>query len=265
MEDKDKYAVVKAETGGAIALPDYIKPATSGAMGELDRDDLVLPRLAVAQPTAPELVRGGTKYIPGLNQGDLFNTLTREKVEQPARVVVVRREPTRAIEFAPMEDGGGIVDRNVPTTKDADGRYTDPRMRFTEDENGETVKPVATELREYVALLLTPTGLEPIVLSFKGTSLGAAKALNSLLTLPLRGRKVEPWARVVAVVANPTKNAKGAYFVFGVTQVGMADAATYRTAEETLKGFSGRKVADDQELESAPAPGREPGSDDAEF
>lgn len=245
MVDKSN-ALVKQEAGGALALPDYVKAGDTRGHEGIEQGDLILPRLAVAQPTSPELQKGDPKYIAGLVAGDLFNTVTRESYgEGPVRVVIVRREKPRAVEFWPMDskEGSGIRDLNVP--------LTDPRCQFGADGS----KPVATEFREYIAILADT--YEPIALSFKGTSLKTAKMLNTLLEMPYRGKPVAYFARVYAITAALKKNEKGAFYVFGAAQDGFADLTAYQLAESTYESLKGRKLAVDEEVLSADTEGAE--------
>lgn len=228
-----------AKQGGALALPSYIKAGDTRGHEGLEQGDLILPRLAVAQPTSPELQKGDPKYIGGLGAGDMFNTVTRESYgEGPVRVVIVRREKRRAMLFAPLEDGGGILERDIP--------LTDPRCQWDGDQ-----KPLATEFREYIAIRADTC--EPIALSFKGTSLNTGKMLNTLLELPAKdpatGKlcQVPYFARVFAVVASLKKNEKGAFYVFGIKQDGFASPDAFQVAETTYESLAGRALAVDVE------------------
>lgn len=230
-------ALIKSEPAALAVLPDYIKTGDSRGHEGIEQGDLILPRLAVAQPTSPELQKGDPKYIAGLSAGDLFNTVTRESYgEGPVRVVIIRREKPRAIEFNPLDEGGGIRDLNVP--------LTDPRCHF--GPNGE--RPTATEFREYIAVLAD--SLEPIALSFKGTSLKTAKMLNTLLEMPYKGKVVPYFARVFAISAALKKNEKGAFYVFAVTQDGFASEQAYALAESTYENLQGRSLAMDADVVS---------------
>lgn len=241
---KESSALVKAEPAGALVLPEYVKAGDTRGHEGIEQNDLILPRLAVAQPTSPELVRGEPKYIAGLQAGDLFNTVTRESYGQgPVRVVIVRREKPRAVEFAPMAEGGGIRDMNVP--------LTDPRCQF--GANGE--RPAATEFREYIAVLADT--LEPIALSFKGTSLKSAKMLNTLLEMPFKGKSIPYFARVFAITASLKSNEKGKFYVFGAVQDGFASPDAFQFAEGTYENLKGQKLAVDAEVVHPDAEGAE--------
>jgi len=228
----------KMEAPGALAVPDYVKTGDARGHEGIEQGDLILPRLAVAQPTSPELTKGDPKHIQGLTAGDLFNTVTRESYgEGPVRVIIVRREKRRAMEFNPISEGGGIKDRDVA--------LTDPRCAFGPD--GEP--PVATEFREYVAFLADT--YEPIALSFKGTSLNSAKMLNTLLEMPVKGQQVAYFAKVFGITAALKKNDKGSFYVFGVSQLGYADETAYNLGAQTYENMKGRALALDESADDA--------------
>ncbi len=256
MVDKNQALTKADEPGAIVAMPEYVKPGDTRGHEGLERTDVVLPRLAVAQPTSPELQRGNPKFIPGLAAGDLFNTVSRKAYGPgPVKVVIVRREKPRAVEFNPIKDGGGIRDLRVP--------LTDPRCQF--GPNGEP--PVATVFREYVAILADT--YEPIALSFKGTSLKTALALNTLLEEREVQRDaagkvtgvgaVAYFARVYEISVALKTNEKGAFYVFGVQKVNgaWADPTSYRLAESTYEGLKGQTLAVDEDAISPDAPNAE--------
>src|SRR5579872_451725 len=119
----------------------------------IGREDILLPRVGLAQKTSPEIdpTQVG-KYIEGLQFTDMFNSLTKQPYGKgPLHFVIIRRDNPRFIEFNPLEQGGGIKDMNVPAG--------DPRALFTTGPNGERVKPAATMFYDFIVLLLT--GLDP--------------------------------------------------------------------------------------------------------
>lgn len=184
-----------ATTGpAALAVPDYITGGGPAGSENIGVQDITLPRLALAQALSPQVDPDNDLYIDGLRNGDMFNSLTSTSYGRgPVPVVIVRVEAPRWIEFDP-KDRSVIVDRDIPEG--------DPRTTW----DGNT-PPAATEFRDYLALH-AETG-EPIGLSFKGTSLRAAKDLNSLI-------KLYP-NQVYNIGTAQKKNEKGSFYIFKVT------------------------------------------------
>jgi hypothetical protein len=228
MSKNTKAEIVPFQAGGALAtVPDYIKTDDTRGKENITRDDITLPRLALAQALSPELDKTDDKFIPGLANGDLFNTLTREAAPEGGYLaVVVRVEPPRWVEFYPRDskEGSGIKDPNVPAG--------DPRTEW--GPNGEP--PVATLFRDYIAINAT-TG-EPIGLSFKGSSLRAGKDLNSLIKLA----PGPTWGQVYRITAAGRKNEHGAFFVFKVGAAGFPSKEAYTAAERVFEQFATANV-----------------------
>jgi hypothetical protein len=226
----------------ALARPSFIPADDSRGTENIKKEDLILPRLSLAQPQSPELDETGPKAVPGLKKGDAFNSLTGQVYgKAPLDVVVVRIEEDRFVEFNPLDEGGGIKDFNVPAD--------DPRTKFTTGADGKGIKPVATRFSEFVALRLPER--EPIALSFKGAGLKAAKTLKSLIAL--RG-KVPSFASVFTLMPTVVTNSKGTFSVFVVRMKGNVDEEAYNAASALYDSFKDRELAVE----------REPGSDDGE-
>lgn len=225
-----KDAIAKVETGGALALPDYAQTGTRKGADVITTEDLVMPRLALAQQLSPELEEGNPKYIDGLKAGDAFNTLTGAVYgKDPLKVIIVRVDPPRFVEFRPRSEGGGIVDFNVPAD--------DPRTKFGED--GE--KPVATKFMEYVALL--GEELEPVALSFKGSGLKTARQLNGLIKF----RNADSYASVFELTPVKMSNDKGTYYTFNVRLAGNTPEEAFNYAAQVFDAVADKTIVTERE------------------
>lgn len=178
---------------GALSIPQSIASMVVAARPEgrdegtlgtehIGKDDILVPRLALCQPTSPEMNRSHARYIDGLKLADLFNSVTRQNYGVgPLYFSIFRADRPRGVEFRPLEAGGGIVDPNVP--------LDDPRMQFGEVDpaTGKARKPQATKFYDFMCLLLSGLDMaDPlqnvVSLSLKGTGLKAARMLNMLIT-----------------------------------------------------------------------------------
>ena len=169
-------AVAQVPTTASEAIDAAFKTAISQPLPEgregledFTREDILIPRLSLAQPLSPQVIEGDPRYIKGLTPGMFFNSITNEVYGKEVFVQIIKKEPLRAMEFFPQADGGGVKDPNV-------GMH-DERLKWGED--GE--KPVATLFRDYLARVM-PTE-EFIALSFKSSGIKAAKTLNGLIVL----------------------------------------------------------------------------------
>jgi hypothetical protein len=219
-------AIVKKQPA-ALALPTFVDPTDRRGAENITGEDIRLPRLSLAQALSPEVLKGDPKRIDGLESGDIFSNLLQTNYKQgPVTVVVVRREPPRAMEFYPKgsKEGQGIKDRSVP--------LDDPRCKFQKD----GTPPSATVFNEYVAF--DAETKEPFILSFKSTSSGAARALNTFLTL----RKGPAFATTFKISSASKVYDQGPCFVFTVQPGGPVDQETFNYASEMYDSLKGRDV-----------------------
>jgi hypothetical protein len=219
------------QTKALTQVPAYVPTGREG-LEDMTKEDVLIPRLALAQALSPQVTEGDPAFIPSLKVGDMFNSMTGEVYGREVYIQIIRKDPPRAMEFFPQDDGGGVKDPNVP--------LDDPRMQWGED--GE--KPLATLFRDYIARIL-PSG-EMIALSFKGSGIKVARALNGLLVLRNRpiyaGRyrfttavELKPKPHQVYKVANAEwcndeQIAEGAAMYAAVKDLNLAEQV-HRTAE----------------------------------
>jgi hypothetical protein len=242
-----KQELEKIDENLALERPEWIKTGDTGTE-HITKDDLRLPRLALAQGLSPQINDPSSpKFIEGLRQGDMFNDLTSEIYGRgPMNFMIVRSDPSRYVEFFPRESGGGVKDLNVPAN--------DPRTRFSVDPvTGQSLKPIATRFYDYIILLYPFDHANPmknmIALSFKSSGLKTARELNSLIKM----RNADLWTGVYQLTSATEKNSKGTFAVFQVKNAGWpknpADVEVAKQIFDSIK---------DKKFEIA----REPGDDD---
>ncbi|HUT58389.1 MAG TPA: hypothetical protein VNA25_11145 [Phycisphaerae bacterium] len=210
---------------GALMVPDYVKNAAGPAGREnIRREDLTLPRLALAQALSPQVNPDDDAYIDGLRNGDLFNSLTGEAYGRgPVEVLVIRVEPVRYMEFDPNERAN-ILDRDVPEG--------DPRTMWGAD----GAKPKATKFMDFLALHAETA--EPIGLSFKDTSLKAGKDVNTFLEMYPK--------RAIRIGTAQKKNEHGSFYVYTATLGNYAAECAYQAQETLLAGWASGTVTVDK-------------------
>ena len=70
-------AKVEKQPFGLVKVPEYLRGQGQKGLEEVGRDDMILPRLAIAQSGSPAFKKASRDRIEGLEEGDLYNTLTR--------------------------------------------------------------------------------------------------------------------------------------------------------------------------------------------
>jgi len=222
----------------ALAIPDFADPKDrDGDENPVTAQDIRLPRLALAQGLSPEIQKNDPKKIEGLEAGDIFSNLLQTNYKNgPVEVVIVRREKPRAMEFWPkkgkpnyVEGKKGIKDRSVP--------LEDPRCKFAED----GTPPIATIFHEYVAFDVETR--EPFILSFKNTSTGAAKALDTFYSM----RKGAWFATTFKVSSALKQFTEAPAYIFNVQPGRAIDKDTYDYALKMREDLKGREVAAPEE------------------
>lgn len=165
---KDELA--KQTNDIAIApRPDYIPKGSRRGLEDITKKDMLVPRLALAQPLSPQVTEGDPLFVAGMKPGDLFNSITNQNYGREVTVQIVRKDKLRAMQFKSQDAGGGVLDPDVP--------LNDDRLKW--GENGE--KPIATLFRDYLAVIIPSHEL--IALSFKSSGIAVAKKLNGLMGL----------------------------------------------------------------------------------
>lgn len=239
MAKEEKKDALTVAAGAMLALPDHVKRGGFEGRENVSSEDKTMPRLAVAQKLSPEVEKGHEKYVPGLEEGMLFNSLTGSIYgDGTVEVIVVRHEPARFIEFYPRDskEGKGIKDFNVPAG--------DPRTEF--GEKGE--KPVATKFLESIALRVGRDAggkvvLEPLALSFKGSSLKAGRNLRGL------GEAINApsFAAVYALTPARQTNEHGTFYVITSRFSRWTTPEEYAFAEKMFEGLKGQELVTNRE------------------
>lgn len=209
MADAELVKAPQATSLAESGRPDWL-PRTNEGTEHIGKDDIRIPRLSIAQGLSPQLKRNDPKYIDGLRVGDLFNDLTGQIYQAlPIPFYIVRADPPRWVEFKPREEGGGIVDPNVPPD--------DPRCQWTTNEKNERQKPIATMFYDYI-ILLWPSR-EMIALSLKSSGIKHAKNLNGLIKL----RNAPLWSGRYTVDVKEEPSPNGPFPNFVLKNSGFVD------------------------------------------
>jgi hypothetical protein len=229
-------ALVETPKNTALARPDFIPQSTAGT-DHITKDDIQLPRLALAQGLTPQVQADKE----GFKTGVLFNSVTEELLGTgPIDFYIVRADRPRFIEFFPRASGGGVKDMNVPAN--------DPRTQFTKDENGKSVKPLATKFYDFLIVIADRLAADPmnalIALSFKSSGLKTARTLNNLVKF----RNAPLFAGKYRLTTEKVTDAKGTYAVYKVENAGFVqEKATYDVLEGLFSALADKAVTIDRD------------------
>lgn len=230
----------------ALARPAFIKEGDRRGTENITTADIRPPALRIAQAMTPEAKASEPVYVEGLREGMFFNSITKEIYgSKTLGLVVVNQLGHRHVEFAPMNEGGGVVDFNVP-----DG---DPRTEFTttvKDGKEVRVKPRATKFYDYLVLVVLEDGRRILsTLSFKSTQLKKAEILNTILL----GSKLPSFAHHFKVTPIPEKRGQYSYFGWRIDPAGFVSEEVYNEASAIYDSLKGKKVVVEVENDDAKA------------
>jgi len=215
-------------------LPEYLQTYVGETgLEELNQQDLVIPRLALCQSMSPQRKKGNALYIEDLEEGQFFNTVTREIYgEGPLDVTPLFVFKSR-IFFLPMESGGGI------RCLSPDGQHCalnngGPCTRDTFGADG--TKPDCSILYNY-PVVIHGRPLEPLVVSLKSAGVKVAKTWNSMMRL--RGGPV--FSGIYRMEAVIDKNKAGQeYYQLSFSNMGRVTPEFFAEALKLYTNLKGR-------------------------
>jgi hypothetical protein len=210
-------------TTPTLTVPSYLESNSGVGLEHFSPDDVAMPRLSLAQAMSDQVNPTHAERLEGLEVGDFFNSVSGIVYGHgPLRFSILCSYPPRGIEFAPMEQGGGVVDRSVP--------LNDPRMMF--GANGEA--PQATRFYDYVLMLDPGEREEMISMSLARSGVKAAKSLNGLARM--RGSDI--YTGIYTAESVPKTTQQGSYMTWRFRNDGFIAeelVERYRTHHVNLK------------------------------
>ncbi len=197
---------------------------------EVGANEMVVPRLTLTQGVTPQRQRSDPRYIPGLEEGQFFNSLTKQIYGDRVVVTPMFFRKTR-IYFKDINEGGGLICR-APHGNDCQLNNGGPCLHSAWGKDGQS--PACTEFYNYPCLLY-PTR-ELIVVSLKVTGIRAGREWNSMM----RFRGADPFAGIYELKAVPARNKTGqTYFTYQISNAkeegGWVSAEQFQENEKMYK------------------------------
>jgi hypothetical protein len=111
-KSQNRGEIVKPAANNQLAVqqevPEYLKGLGREGLEEMDRSDFVLPRIAIAQTLSPALKKNKPQYIEHLEEGQMYNTVTKEIYGEDLFFIAVMFSKARIL-FEDINKGGGIL------------------------------------------------------------------------------------------------------------------------------------------------------------
>jgi hypothetical protein len=214
------------------AIPEHLRGEAGNRDGKdgLGDNDMLIPRLKLAQSMTPERKRTNENYNPDLQEGEFFNSVTGEVYGTTVKVIPLHffeehvefdeetRKPIRIYERG-----------ELPAHKD---------LQYT---NG--VKPKVTTFKCRMSLLLKEDGtVEPIVVGFK--YVGKTKTPTSKWNTLIQEKNFPSYAYSYILESVGRTNDKGDYFSGKFTRGEFTPVELFQSAKEFYSALqeSGVKV-----------------------
>lgn len=240
VQEAPTTAVATIAASGAMSTRQSADIADKRGKENIGKEDIRVPRIAIAQKTSPEIMRGEERYIEGVEFTHLFNTLTRESYGNGPITIVPIINRKRAMEF---DDEQKIVDFDVPV-EFKDGRYVDERLNFNEKTDE---KPTATLFYEFVVLVVKgDEAPELALLSLKTTQVRTAQ---DFLTI-IKGRKGAAWDGQYKLSTTKKKFPKGEAGVYKILPAGPTSDEVAAYAEAMYEGLKDKNIVSDVDAQA---------------
>ena len=258
MKNKEQSEALETKKPAALAVPAFMQGSTGAGTEQIGREDMTLPRLAIAQSNSPAAKKSSPERIQGLEEGQLYNTLSREIVGEAVELIPILYFPSY-IKFAGEGETGvkGIRSNadNIPPAE----------LEF--GEAGE--KPVWTKLFNFLCLI--PSRGEIVIVSMKSTGAKVAKQWNSWLrkSVKTEGGKVwqpDAFSFSYALKTVAEHKDKFDYFNFEVDfekRKIVDNADTYNACKAIFTDFSGVDLS--QRMDTSGLETEAKGSEDVPF
>lgn len=230
----------KDGTNLPAVIDDLIADAGRG-VENIGIEDIKPPRLVLCQAGTPQRKTDDPKQIAGLQELDLFNNLSNEIYGRTARFSVISVLGHTHIEFYPSVGAQtGVKEFDIPDD--------DPRCQWTEDAEGNRVKPIATKFYNYLVWLTDHQ--DGVILSFKSTQIPVAIKLNGLLKLPLKiNGQILPnppaWARIYQVETKMEKDGELSWGGYNLSTIGVTPPETRLVLSKLANDYSKKKITID--------------------
>jgi hypothetical protein len=259
-----KSNAIQTTAKGSVAhrgedVPDWVKEGTAGFEG-VTAQDLILPRLQLAQALSPAVRRNDPAYIKGLEEGSFFSNISRENFGPgPFTVTPLLCAKMRILWNDTKKIGSGIKCMGTPcppSVKNREGiacRLNDGNACLHPDLDDD--EPCFL-IYNFPVILHARAELGPMVLSFRSTGVKVAKTWLSMMRM--RGR-FPMYAMAFNVEAVDASNTKGQFKQVKIDNAGWTPKELVGSLEKLYTSLADRVILTDQDDEPA---GRQPGDEE---
>jgi len=213
--------------------------ADAGDRDQVGREDLAIPFIGVVQSLSPVRQAGDPAYIAGAEEGDIYNTVTRELFKKAAGVKVIPVMFRKLyLEWVPRKEGGGF--RGSHQTREETGATLDKAT-------GKWITPEGNEIidtAEHYVLVESLDGTwSPALISMTSTKLKVSRQWNTRMQMvKIPGTQITPasYAKAYQLTTVVQKNDKGTFYNFAIAEI---PGFVMKPLYEMAKGFRASLLA----------------------
>ena len=207
-------------------MDDILEFAGEGAQ-RLTVREMQIPFVRILQAMSPQLKKREAEYIEGSEQGDMFNTVTKQYWTGEDGVIVIPCfQTTKYLEFTPREQGGGF--RGEIAT-------TDPVLQKTERQGAKEMLPNGNELvksdQHYCLIVEADGTYQPVVIDMKSSQLKVSRRWKTQIAMqkikhPKTGAMITPplFATQWKFTTVEESNDQGSWFNYQIEKVGLLES-----------------------------------------
>jgi len=204
--------------------PDFLGNSHRGAEN-VGTEDLSIPRIDIIQALSPQRKKTDPAFIPGAEEGLLFNSVTGELYGTSVKIIPVFFRKEYVI-WKDRQQGGGFF-----------GAYQDRAEAVMAAQNLGDSYDVSDTAQHFVLVVSADGSAEEAVISMSKSKMKASRQLNTLC----RMAGGDSFSSVYELAAVSVAGEKGDYYNFTVKRLGYVTEDLYRRAEslyEAIKGGS---------------------------
>lgn len=216
-------------------IPDFLKKGSQRGAENVGSDDVIIPRIELIQALSPARNKSDPSYIPGADEGMLFNNVTRELYGPEATVVPVYYTKQYLV-WKDRKQGGGTNGFRGAFMSKSDAEHAITELA----EEGLEISDTA----QHFVLAYHNGQWSEAVLSMAKSKLKVSKRWNSLMRLT----DTDSFSRAYKLSSVTETNARNEkYHNYNITPLGFVPKDVYEQGEKLYGAISkgGVKVNQD--------------------
>jgi hypothetical protein len=204
-------------------LPSYIDPNSQRGNEDVGKDDVVLPRIMICQALSPQRKKTSEDYIPGIEEGDLFNSVTGQIYKGGVDFVSVIFIKEFLVWVSRDADPKGGFRGSFRTEVDA--------IEFIKEQEDAKDLEVVNTASNYGLIINDDGSVEQAVISMSKSQLKISRKLNSMVKLAGGDR----FSRAYHIGTVEENGTKGDFINYSVAPLGYVSEEVYQSAQKAYQ------------------------------